>query len=121
MKILLRRRTTPPEPRDPSIEAVRGRILVEESREVVVILDEDDRVVTASRRARELFEGLEEGGALPDSARGDSTVTVPYEVGGRRETLLYLRDAGDMGAYEELRAGFTASVSHERPLPTSAR
>jgi two-component system, OmpR family, phosphate regulon sensor histidine kinase PhoR len=117
VKRLLRRRTVPPEPRDPSIEAARGRVLVEESREVVVILDEDARVVTASRRARELFEGLEEGGALPDSARGDSTLAVPYEVGGRRETLLYLRDPGDMGAYEELRAGFTASVSHELRTP----
>ena len=117
MKRLLRRRTTPPALRDPGIEAARGRVLVEESREVVVILDEDDRVVTASRRARELFEGLEEGGALPNSARRDSSVAVPYEVGGRRETLLYLRDAGDMGAYEELRAGFTASVSHELRTP----
>jgi two-component system phosphate regulon sensor histidine kinase PhoR len=117
VKRLLRGRTTPPPPRDPGIEAARGRVLVEESREVVVILDEDDRVVSASRRARELFEGLEEGGALPDSARRDSSVAVPYEVGGRRETLLYLRDAGDMGAYEELRAGFTASVSHELRTP----
>jgi two-component system, OmpR family, phosphate regulon sensor histidine kinase PhoR len=117
VKRLLRRRTTPPALRDPGIEAARGRVLVEESREVVVILDEDDRVVTASRRARELFEGLEEGGALPNSARRDSSVAVPYEVGGRRETLLYLRDAGDMGAYEELRAGFTASVSHELRTP----
>jgi two-component system phosphate regulon sensor histidine kinase PhoR len=117
VKRLLRGRTTPPAPRDPGIEAARGRVLVEESREVVVILDEDDRVVTASRRARELFEGLEEGGALPDTARRDSSVAVPYEVGGRRETLLYLRDAGDMGAYEELRAGFTASVSHELRTP----
>ena len=117
MKRLLRGRTTPPAPQDPSIEAARGRVLVEESREVVVILDEDDRVVTASRRARELFEGLEEGGALPDSVRRDSSVAVPYEVGGRRETLLYLRDVGDMGAYEELRAGFTASVSHELRTP----
>ena len=117
MKRLLRGRPTPPAPRDPDIEAARGRVLVEESREVVVILDEDDRVVTASRRARELFEGLEEGGALPDSALRDSSVAVPYEVGGRRETLLYLRDAGDMGAYEELRAGFTASVSHELRTP----
>jgi two-component system, OmpR family, phosphate regulon sensor histidine kinase PhoR len=117
VKRLLRGRTTPPPTRDPGIEAARGRVLVEESREVVVILDEDDRVVSASRRARELFEGLEEGGALPDSARRDSSVAVPYEVGGRRETLLYLRDAGDMGAYEELRAGFTASVSHELRTP----
>jgi two-component system phosphate regulon sensor histidine kinase PhoR len=117
VKRLLRKPPAQPDAHDPSIEAARGRILVEESREVVVILDEDDRVVMASRRARELFEGLEEGGALPERVRGDSSVAVPYEVGGRRETLLYLRDPGDMGAYEELRAGFTASVSHELRTP----
>jgi two-component system phosphate regulon sensor histidine kinase PhoR len=117
VKRLLRRPPAQPDASDPSIEAVRGRILVEESREIVVILDDDDRVVTASRRARELFEGLEEGGTLPEHVRGDSSVAVPYEVGGRRETLLYLRDPGDMGAYEELRAGFTASVSHELRTP----
>jgi signal transduction histidine kinase len=100
-----------------SLEAARGRILVEESREIVVILDADDRVLAASRRARELFEELEEGGAIPDAARRDSTVAVPYDVGGRRETILYLRDPGDMAAYEELRAGFTASVSHELRTP----
>jgi two-component system, OmpR family, phosphate regulon sensor histidine kinase PhoR len=117
VKRLLRKTPAQPDAHDPSIEAARGRILVEESREVVVILDDADRVVTASRRARELFEELEEGGPLPELVRGDSTVAVPYEVGGRRETLLYLRDPGDMGAYEELRAGFTASVSHELRTP----
>ena len=90
---------------------------MEESREVVIILDDQDRVISASRRARELFEGLEDGGELPPGTRGDSTLAVPYEVGGRRETLLYLRDPGDMSAYEELRAGFTASVSHELRTP----
>jgi two-component system phosphate regulon sensor histidine kinase PhoR len=102
---------------DAGLDAERGRILVEESREVVVIVDAEDRVVTASRRARELFEELEEGGELPEAARRDSTVIVPYEVAGRRERLLYLRDPGDMAAYEELRAGFTASVSHELRTP----
>jgi two-component system, OmpR family, phosphate regulon sensor histidine kinase PhoR len=102
---------------DAAVDATRGRILVEESREVVVIVDAEDRVVTASRRARELFEDLEEGGELPEAARRDSTIVVPYEVAGRRERILYLRDPGDMAAYEELRAGFTASVSHELRTP----
>src|SRR5215211_8564833 len=102
---------------DARVEAARGRILVEESREVVVIVDAEDRVVTASRRARELFEDLEEGGDLPEAARRDSTIVVPYEVAGRRERILYLRDPGDLAAYEELRAGFTASVSHELRTP----
>ncbi len=42
---------------------------------------------------------------------------VPYDVGGRRERLVYLSEAGDMTAYEELRAGFTAAVSHELRTP----
>jgi two-component system, OmpR family, phosphate regulon sensor histidine kinase PhoR len=100
-----------------TVEGIRGRILIEESREVVVVLDSNERVIAASRRARELFEELEEGRPLPATARRDSTVAVPYEVEGRSETLLYFRDPGDMAAYEELRAGFTASVSHELRTP----
>ncbi len=117
VKRLFRARQTGAGPADARVEAARGRILVEESREVVVIVDADERVVAASRRARELFEDLEEGGFLPEGARRDSTVAVPYEVDGRRETILYLRDPGDLAAYEELRAGFTASVSHELRTP----
>jgi two-component system, OmpR family, phosphate regulon sensor histidine kinase PhoR len=99
------------------LEAERGRVLVEESREIIVVLDDENRVVTASRRARELFEDLEEGAPPPAGVQRGSEVAVPYEVDGRRETLLYLRDPGDMAAYEELRAGFTASVSHELRTP----
>ena len=44
-------------------------------------------------------------------------VLVPYEVDGRRETLIYLGVPGDQAAYEELRAGFTAAVSHELRTP----
>jgi two-component system, OmpR family, phosphate regulon sensor histidine kinase PhoR len=104
---------------DPSlrIDAERGRVLVEESREVVMVLDDVGRVVAASRRARELFPAIEEGSEPPDSVRAGSELAVPYDVDGRRETLLYLRDPGDMAAYEELRAGFTASVSHELRTP----
>ena len=99
------------------LEARRGRALVEESREIVVVLDENDRVVAASRRARELLGGLEEGVAAPDALLGSAPLTIPYEVDGRRETILYARDTGDMAAYEELRAGFTAAVSHELRTP----
>ena len=99
------------------LEARRGRALVEESREIVVVLDEDGRVVTASRRARELLGGLEEGAAAPDALIHNAPLSIPYEVDGRRETILYARDTGDMAAYEELRAGFTAAVSHELRTP----
>ena len=90
---------------------------MEESREIVVVLDEHDRVVTASRRARELLGGLEEGVAAPDALLHNAPLSIPYEVDGRRETILYARDSGDMAAYEELRAGFTAAVSHELRTP----
>jgi two-component system, OmpR family, phosphate regulon sensor histidine kinase PhoR len=103
------------------VEAERGRVLVEESREIVVVLDEEQRVVGASRRARESLQGLEEGQPLPPELvgleRGATPLAVPYEVDGRRETLLYLSAPGDLAAYEELRAGFTAAVSHELRTP----
>jgi signal transduction histidine kinase len=98
------------------LDAERGRVLVEESRELVVVLDDDDRVVAASRRAREVVDGLEEGATVPP-ALVEGAVSVPYQVDGRRERLLYLTVPGDATAYEELRAGFTASVSHELRTP----
>jgi two-component system phosphate regulon sensor histidine kinase PhoR len=106
---------------DVRVEAERGRILVEESREIVVVLDEEQRVIGASRRARESLQGLEEGQPLPPELvgveRGATPLAVPYEVDGRREMLLYLSAPGDLAAYEELRAGFTAAVSHELRTP----
>ena len=102
---------------DLRLEAERGRMLIEESREVVIVLDDEERILAASRRARELFPDLEEGATPGAGLRERSELVVPYEVDGRRETLLYLRDPGDMAAYEELRAGFTASVSHELRTP----
>ena len=103
------------------LEAERGRVLIEESREIVVVLDEEQRVIGASRRARESLPGLEEGRPLPGglvgAGRAAVPLSVPYEVDGRRETLLYLSVPGDLAAYEELRAGFTAAVSHELRTP----
>ena len=103
------------------VEAERGRMLVEESREIVVVLDEEQRVIGASRRARESLQGLEEGQPLPPELvgvdRGAEPLAVIYEVDGRQETLLYLSSPGDLTAYEELRAGFTAAVSHELRTP----
>jgi len=102
-------------------DAIRGRTLVEESREAIVVLDDSDRVLLASRRARQAVDGLREGEALPTDLltgeRGVIPLVVPYEVGGRRERLVYLSREGDLAAYEELRAGFTAAVSHELRTP----
>jgi two-component system, OmpR family, phosphate regulon sensor histidine kinase PhoR len=102
-------------------DAVRGRTLVEESREAVVVLDENDRVVLASRRARQSMDGIREGEPLPQELlSGEAGVVplfVPYEVDGHRERIVYLSRAGDLAAYEELRSGFTAAVSHELRTP----
>ena len=102
-------------------DATRGRVLLEESRESVVVLDSDDRVIATSRRARQTIQGLEEGARIPDGLlSGDAGIiplVVPYDVGGRRERLVYLSRGGDLTAYEELRAGFTAAVSHELRTP----
>jgi signal transduction histidine kinase len=102
-------------------DAIRGRALVEESREAVVVLDDADRVVLASRRARQAIEGVREGEPLPPDLltgeRGVIPYVVPYEVDGQRERLVYLSREGDLAAYEELRSGFTAAVSHELRTP----
>ena len=102
-------------------ESIRGRTVVEESREAVVVLDEADRVLLASRRARQSVEGIREGDVLPadlmSGGRGVIPFVVPYEVDGRRERLVYLSREGDLAAYEELRSGFTAAVSHELRTP----
>jgi signal transduction histidine kinase len=102
-------------------DAIRGRVLVEESREAIVVLDDADRVLHASRRARQAVDGLREGEPLPSELltgeRGAIPLVVPYEVGGRSERLVYLSREGDLAAYEELRAGFTAAVSHELRTP----
>jgi signal transduction histidine kinase len=94
---------------------------VEESREAIVVVDDSDRIVLVSRRARQSIEGLQEGGRLPPDLltgeRGVIPLVVPYEVNGRRERLVYLSREGDLAAYEELRAGFTAAVSHELRTP----
>jgi signal transduction histidine kinase len=110
--------TAAPEPVRADVE--RAHMLVEESREIVIVLDESRRLITASRRARESLDGLIEGTVLPDEllhAAGRTPLEIPYEVNGRRETLVYLSAPGDLAAYQELRAGFTAAVSHELRTP----
>ena len=102
-------------------DATRGRVLLEESRESVVVLDAEDRVIAGSRRARQSIDGLREGEKIPDGLlsgeAGIIPLVVPYDVRGRRERLVYLSRGGDLTAYEELRTGFTAAVSHELRTP----
>ena len=98
-------------------DAVRGQVLLEESREAVAVLDEQGVVIAASRRARQAL-GVREGKPLaPDLLAAERTLVVPYAVDGREERLVYLSEAGDLAAYEELRSGFTAAVSHELRTP----
>src|SRR5262245_46421310 len=102
-------------------DAQRGRALIEESREAVAVVDDRDVVLLARRRARQAIDGLSEGAELPAGVlSGDLgliPLVIPYEVGGRRERLVYLSRTGDLTAYEELRSGFTAAVSHELRTP----
>jgi two-component system phosphate regulon sensor histidine kinase PhoR len=98
------------------VDAERGRVLLEESREAVVVLDGDGIVVAASRRARQSLP-VREGEPLPDRLLTEEAVVVPYVLGDRHERLVYLGIAGDQAAYEELRSGFTAAVSHELRTP----
>jgi two-component system phosphate regulon sensor histidine kinase PhoR len=105
-----------------AVEAVRGRYLVEESPEMVLVLDENDVVLAASRRARESLRGVVEGSRVPSGLLLEDAERIPvvvgYEVDGRRERLVYLSSrSGELAAYEELRAGFTAAVSHELRTP----
>ena len=101
-----------------AFEAARGRAAIEESREIMVVLDREGRVVAASRRAREALPDLELGQRLRDAVLdGRRPVEVPYDALGERETLLYLSEPSENAAYDELRAGFTAAVSHELRTP----
>ena len=105
---------------NPDLAAERGRLLLEESPEIVLVLDDANRVLAASRRARERLGGLVVGEAIPPELLQPEPWRphrVPFEVNGRRESLVWLREPGDVAAYEELRAGFTAAVSHELRTP----
>jgi two-component system phosphate regulon sensor histidine kinase PhoR len=100
-----------------NVDAARGRALIEESPELVLVLDSEGRVVAASRRARESLADVELGEPVPDELLKRSNTLVPVDVEGRTERLLYLGQPGELAAYEELRAGFTAAVSHELRTP----
>jgi two-component system phosphate regulon sensor histidine kinase PhoR len=102
------------------LEAERGRRLLEESEEIILVLDEADRLIAASRRARETLEGLVPGEVVPEQLLQSEPWRprrVAVEADGSGESLLYLREPGGLAAYEELRAGFTAAVSHELRTP----
>ena len=123
VKRLFERRSSAPEAetRRFAASSKRAETLVEESREHVVVLDADRKVLAASRRARQSLEGVAVGEPLPErlleAGEGRDPLQIEYEVDGERETLVYLGTPGDLAAYQELRAGFTAAVSHELRTP----
>ena len=96
-------------------DAIRGRMLIEESPEVVAVLDDREIVTACSRRAR--VEGVEIGQPVPQHLRLAKRVEVPLTVSGAYEALVYFGAPGELAAYEELRSGFTAAVSHELRTP----
>jgi two-component system, OmpR family, phosphate regulon sensor histidine kinase PhoR len=105
---------------NPELAAERGRRLLEESPEIVLVLDDEGRLIGTSRRARETLDGLVIGTPVPPELLQPEPWRphrVSVEVDGRRESLVWLREPGDLAAYEELRAGFTAAVSHELRTP----
>jgi two-component system, OmpR family, phosphate regulon sensor histidine kinase PhoR len=120
VKNLLRWRSARADQTADGLDAARGRILIEESGEIVVVLDEHERVVLASRRARDAVPELVVGELVPEELlrppHGPPPVLTPYELDGRRELLLRLPQP-DLSAYEELHSGFTAVVSHELRTP----
>ena len=65
------------------------------------------RAVAPGRRSRGSTRAS--GSRRPPRGRlGIVPLIGPYEVGSRRERIVYLSHPGDMTAYEELRTGFTA-------------
>ena len=63
-------------------DAVRGQVLLEESREAVVVLDAAGQVVVASRRARQSL-GVREGDELGlELLQSERALIVPYRVEG---------------------------------------
>jgi signal transduction histidine kinase len=99
------------------IAAERGRLLVEASPELVLVVDEDERVIAASGRARREL-GAQDGANLADVVVGSPALRIPYEVKGRRESLVYVTGPGGP-PYDELRTAFTAAVSHELRTPVA--
>ena len=95
--------------------AALGRVLIEESPEIVAVVDDHGIVTACSRRAR--VEGVELGQTVPEHLLHAKGVEVPLTAAGSSDVLVYFGAPGELAAYEELRSGFTAAVSHELRTP----
>ncbi len=103
-------------------DSIRARALVEESREAVVVLD-DDRDGCFSRagvHARASTAFAKATGCHPSSwraARAFSPLSSRTRQTAAASGSCTSPREGDLAAYEELRSGFTAAVSHELRTP----
>src|SRR5262249_2754048 len=98
-------------------EAERGRVLVEASPELVLVVDANDRVVAASARARREL-GAADGAELARVLPGNPSLRFSYEGDGPGEAGVY--GSGARGApHAETRTAFTAAVSHELRTPVA--
>ncbi|MGD9695972.1 MAG: sensor histidine kinase [Thermoleophilia bacterium] len=114
---------------------------------IALRVDRDGRLAQANRVARERFAFLEPGMRVleafgehelanrvavslrdlegqrfevrlfEDGRRTYNAVVAPYETGVSREALVFLTDASEAVAYQELRSQFVANVSHELRTP----
>jgi len=85
----------------------RARQLVGGSRDAVVVLDSERRVVAASPAAEQELGEVELGRRLSEDAAAARPAVL----------VLFLDERPELSAYQELRAGFTAAVSHELRTP----
>jgi signal transduction histidine kinase len=81
--------------------------LVASSREPIVVLDSERRIVAVSEAAASALGGAERGRRLDE----ELAVAHPDLL------VLFLESPPELPAYQELRAGFTAAVSHELRTP----
>jgi two-component system phosphate regulon sensor histidine kinase PhoR len=88
-------------------DTARARALVEAAVEPVVVLDDERRLVAASRSAAAAL-----GDATFGRRLGEDALAVEP-----RPLVLFLAALPELSAYQELRAGFTAAVSHELRTP----
>jgi signal transduction histidine kinase len=85
----------------------RVEALVASSREPIVVLDSERRIVAVSESAARALGGTERGRRLDE----ELAVAHPGLL------VLFLESPPELPAYQELRAGFTAAVSHELRTP----
>src|SRR5918992_368566 len=95
------------------LQAERARMLVEESREMLLVLDAENRVIAASRRAREALDGVAEGRPAPkELLEGDARSALRHRSS--REAR------GHRGASRRRSAGRGRPRRHAAVAPSDA-